>query len=108
MTERERPTPPKERVAFLKHPILAGKLLWTNKRISTFEKTLSQAERIMSLSQVPEGAKREATSNSKRATGRLNNLYTQRDGLQRKAGKSIKTQVPTIAPGDDVFRGYDL
>ncbi len=108
MIERARPTPPKERVAFLKHPILAGRLLWTNKRVSTFEKTLKQAERIISLSQVPEGAKREANHNSEIANGRLFELKKRRDGLLRKAGKSRKTQAPTIAPGDDVFRGYDL
>ena len=108
MTERAKPTPPMERVTFLKHPILAGRLLWTNKRISTFENTLKQAERIMGLSQVKKRKKKEANHNSEIANGRLFELQKNRDGLLRKVGKSKITQAPTIAPGDDVFRGYDL
>lgn len=111
----ERPRPSQERVSVLKHPILSGRLAWTEKRISTFEKTRQQAVRIISLLQAPMSAKNEAQLNFNRSAERLFDLRKHREDLLRKSGiqkekqtEKIPTYRRSFTQGDDVFGGHDL
>lgn len=85
MKERPSITPPHERVAFLKHPILTGRLRWTDKRIASFMTRENHAKRILSLSHASEFAKKEARLNSRISEVRLFDLRKHREDLLRKA-----------------------
>lgn len=85
MKERHTSKQPREKVSVIKHPILAGRLAWTERRIAIFENTQDQAERIMSIPQTSIGVKKEARLNFERSGTRLFDLQKHREALLRKA-----------------------
>jgi hypothetical protein len=85
MKEQQRQLPNQNKISLRRHPILAGRLAWTDKRIASFENRGQQANRILSLSHVTEGAKKEARLNSGISKTRLFDLRKHREDLLSKA-----------------------